>query len=288
MPSSKVWLITGSNTGLGLELALKALKEGDKVIAAMRTPSKCPPFLKDNANVSILPFDLSWTQDTITSAMKTAVDAFGHIDILVNNAGYAYLGAIEESTDEETKTQFEINVFGVLRTIRAALPYLRAQRSGTIVNLSSVGGFHSFPANGLYCATKFALEGITEALAAEVSPFGIRALIVEPGYFRTAFLANPTAGMNVTTPIKDYDGTTAHEAAANIEKYNGKQLGNPVLGAQRIWEVVRGEGMAKGKKELLRLPLGSDCGTMMRGYAEDLRETADEYEEIWRSTDFVE
>jgi NAD(P)-dependent dehydrogenase (short-subunit alcohol dehydrogenase family) len=287
MAASKVWFISGANTGFGLELTLKALLEGDKVIAAVRNPAKVPDSLK-TPSVSVLAFDLSWDQDKINSAINTAYKAFGRIDVVVNNAAYAYMGAIEESTDEEAKTQFDINVFGVLRVIRAALPYLREQKSGTIVNLSSIGGIHSYPSNGLYCSTKFAIEGITQALAAEVAPFGIRAMIVEPGYFRTSFLAAVTGGENIAKPIAAYDGTIAHEAAANFEKFNGRQLGNPKLGAERIWEVVSGEGLAKGKKQLLRLPLGSDTGAQLRDSARELIETANEYEEIWKSTDFLE
>ena len=138
----------------------------------------------------------------------------------------------------------------------------------------------------MYCSTKFAIEGITEALATEIAPFGLRALIIQPGYFRTNFLSGVSAGQNLAAPLAAYDGTVAREAAANFEKFNGKQLGNPKVGAQRIWEVIRGEGLAKGKKQLLRLPLGSDTGSMMLGLAEDLKQTATEYEEIWKSTDY--
>lgn len=173
-----------------------------------------------------------------------------------------------------------------MRLIRSVLPYLRAQKSGTIVNISSLGGIRSGPSSGAYCSSKFALEGLTEALAGEIAPFGLRALIVEPGYFRTNFLVGIAAGQNIAKPMPEYDGTVAHEAAAAVEKYNRKQPGDPVLGAARIWEVVRGEGMARGKKEMLRLPLGSDTGAVMRGLAEEFMETLREYEDIWKSTDF--
>jgi NAD(P)-dependent dehydrogenase (short-subunit alcohol dehydrogenase family) len=146
--------------------------------------------------------------------------------------------------DEDVKKQFDINVFGPLRVIRAVLPYLRPK--------------------------------VTEALAQEIAPFGLRALIVEPGYFRTNFLASASTGLNLAKPIREYDGTVAHEAAANFEKYNLKQPGNPVLGAAKIWEVVSGEGMAKRKKQMLKLLLGSDAGAVMKGLAEDA-ETAREY-----------
>jgi NAD(P)-dependent dehydrogenase (short-subunit alcohol dehydrogenase family) len=138
----------------------------------------------------------------------------------------------------------------------------------------------------MYCSTKFAIEGTTKALAAEIPPFGLHAFFVEPGYFRTNFLASASAGQNVAKPIAAYDGTVAHKAAANSEKYNVRQPSNPKFGAARIWEVVSGEGMAKGKKQLLRLQLGVDAGSVMKGLAEELADTAKKYEEIWKSTDY--
>lgn len=156
------------------------------------------------------------------------------------------------------------------------------------MNLSSVGALCGYPSNGVYCATKFALEGITQALAAEIAPFGLHAFIVEPGYFRTAFLSGPAAGGNLAPAMAVYDGTVAHEARENFGKFNGRQLGNPVEGAARMWEYVAGEGLFKGKEKRLRLPLGSDTGRAMKALSEDLAETARDYEEVWNSTDFKE
>jgi NAD(P)-dependent dehydrogenase (short-subunit alcohol dehydrogenase family) len=163
---------------------------------------------------------------------------------------------------------------------------MRAQKSGTIMNLSSIGGLHGYPSNGVYCATKFALEGLTEALNAEIEPFGLHAVIVEPGYFRTSFLSGPSAGANLAPALPVYEGTVAHEARAAFTQYNGRQPGNPVEGAARIWEYVAGEGLFKGKERRLRLPLGSDTGAQMKKFSEELAETARDYESIWRSTDF--
>jgi NAD(P)-dependent dehydrogenase (short-subunit alcohol dehydrogenase family) len=151
-----------------------------------------------------------------------------------------------------------------------------------------MGGIRSSVSGGTYCSTKFAIEGITEALGQEIAPFGIRTIIVEPGYFRTNVLANPAAGINIAKPMKEYDGTIAHEVATMYADYNLKQPGNPVLGAARILEFVSGEGMAKSKKQLLRLPLGSDAGAEMKGLAEEYAETAREYEDIWKSTNLKE
>jgi NAD(P)-dependent dehydrogenase (short-subunit alcohol dehydrogenase family) len=191
------------------------------------------------------------------------------------------------------KKQFDINVFGILRTIRAFLPHMRAQQAtgGTILNISSIGALRGYPSNGVYCATKFALEGITQALAAEIAPFGLHAAIVEPGYFRTSFLAGVAAtggAANLAPALEVYEGTVAHEARANFAAFDGKQLGNPVEGAARIWEYVAGEGLLKGKERRLRLPLGSDTGGAMRALSEQLAETASDYEEVWSSTDFKE
>ncbi|KAG7287246.1 hypothetical protein NEMBOFW57_006753 [Staphylotrichum longicolle] len=286
----RVWHISGANTGFGLELSLKALKEGDQVLAAVRSPAKVPDSLKV-AGVKVLQYDLSFAQEEMNSYAERAFAAFGRVDVLVNNAGYAYMGAIEETEDAQVLKQFDINVFGILRTIRAFLPGLRAQRAGTVLNISSIGGLHGYPSNGVYCATKFALEGITQALAAEIAPFGLHAAVVEPGYFRTSFLAGAAAAgaasaANLAPALAAYEGTVAHEARASFAAFDGKQLGNPVEGAARIWEYVAGEGLLKGKRRLLRLPLGSDTGKQMRALSEELAETAREYEEVWRSTDF--
>ncbi|KIX09222.1 uncharacterized protein Z518_00301 [Rhinocladiella mackenziei CBS 650.93] len=283
----RVWLISGANTGIGLEIALKALKEGDQVIAAVRSPEKIPDSIK-GPSMSPVQFDLSWSQEAIHEFMTKAVSVFGRIDVLVNNAGYAYMGAIEEVSDEAVKRQYDINVFGILRTIRATLPHFRQQKSGLIMNFSSIGGFHGFAGNGIYCSTKFAIEGITEAIAQEVAPFGIEAVIVEPGYFRTNFLSAASAGQNLAPAIKAYENTPAGEARRAFAKYNLKQPGNPVLLADRTWEYAAKKGMFANRKQLLRLPLGSDTGAQMRAFIADLEETVREYKEVYESTDFKE
>ncbi|KAL4794330.1 hypothetical protein BDV19DRAFT_365147 [Aspergillus venezuelensis] len=282
---SRVWHITGANTGLGLELALKALSEGDRVIAAVRTPSKAPDALQ-GPNVRILQFDLSWDQDAMNDYAIKAIATFGKADVLVNNAGYSYMGAIEESEDDAVKAQFDVNVFAPLRLTRSFLPSLRSQGSGTILNISSIGGLRSYPSNGVYCASKFALEGITEALATEISPFGLNAYIVQPGYFRTNFLSSVTSGANIAPAMDEYDGTVAHEARRAFSEISGNQRGDPKEGAARIWEFVADEGLLKGKEKLLRLPLGSDTGGVVRELVGELERTTDGYEDVWRSTDF--
>ncbi|KAK3898789.1 putative oxidoreductase [Staphylotrichum tortipilum] len=293
----RVWHITGANTGLGLELVLKVLNEGDQVVAAVRSPSKVPDSLKVDG-VKVLQYDLTLSQEEMQAYAEKAFAAFGRVDVLVNNAGYAYMGTIEETEDAQVRTQFDINVFGILRTIRAFLPHFRAQApspstpgSGTILNLSSIGGYRSYPSNGIYCATKFALEAITEALAAEIAPFGLTAVAVEPGYFRTSFLSGVSGGAgsgNLAPPMAVYEGTVAHSARKHMLEVDGKQPGNPVEAAARIWEFVVGEGLCKGKERRGRLPLGSDAGMEMRRVGDELVETARVYERVWRSTDYRE
>lgn len=177
----------------------------------------------------------------------------------------------------------------MLRVIRAFLPALRKQGSGTIMNLSSIAGISSFPTNGIYCASKFAVEAITQALAGEVEPFGLQCVAVEPGYFRTEFLANanPSQSANLAPAIDAYDGTPAHDARKALDDYNGQQPGNPEKGVARMWEYVAGEGMfAGGRKKLGRLPLGSDCGKSLKDVSKALAEAAESYEDVWKSTDF--
>ncbi|KAL3456398.1 hypothetical protein BJX64DRAFT_296699 [Aspergillus heterothallicus] len=262
---ARVWHISGANTGFGLELALKALAEGDRVVAAVRTPSKVPDSLK-RPEVKVLQFDLTWSQAEMNEYCENAFAAFGKLDVLVNNAAYSYMGAIEESEDSAVKAQFDTNVFALLRLIRAVLPGLRKQGNGTI----------------------FAVEAITQALATEIAPFGLNAVIVEPGYFRTSFLTSVASGANIAPALDVYEGTPAHEARAAFTKYNGAQPGNPKEGAARIWEYVADAGLLRGKDKLLRLPLGTDTGAVMKQHAAELNETAAHYEDIWSSTDFKE
>lgn len=180
----------------------------------------------------------------------------------------------------------DANFFGPFKVIQAVLPSMRARRSGTIVNVTSIGGLRAIPTAGLYGSSKHALEGLSESLVAEVADFGIRVLIVEPGAFRTNFLGQ---GAVTYVPLSDaYKGTTADKLMQCLENSNGKQLGDPNKGAERIFEVVMGEGMAEGKKQHLRLPLGSDCIRNARAKFDMLREAFDDYEEIAVSTDYKE
>jgi len=190
MENNKVWFVTGASKGLRLALVKKLLNEGYKVAATSRNLSDLTKAV-DSQNEQFLPLAVNLTsEDSVQEAVELTVKTFGKIDVIVNNAGYGLLGGIEELTDREARDNFEVNVFGSLNVIRKALPYLRAQKSGHILNVSSIGGFTgAFAGGGIYCATKFAVNGFSETLSAEVAPFGIKVTIVQPGYFRTNFLS---------------------------------------------------------------------------------------------------
>ncbi len=232
---NRVWFITGTSMGFGLELVRAALKRGDCVVATSRSPEKVAANFKDGSDrLLAVAMDLKNT-DQITAAVKSAIAKFGHIDVLVNNAGYGIVGAVEEATDEEISAVHETNVLGLLRVTRAILPHFRERRSGRVVNFSSIGGLVGLPGFGIYNATKFAVEGLSEALAAEVAPLGIQVTIVEPGPFRTDFLASSLTGIKLQ--LADYD-QTAGATRANAVTRNGKQPGDPVRAAEAIITAV--------------------------------------------------
>ncbi|WET51572.1 SDR family oxidoreductase [Chryseobacterium indologenes] len=185
METTKVWFVTGASKGLGFELVKKLLSEGFRVAATSRTVESLISVFGE-ASENFLPLSVNIKDNNdIQSVISTTVKHFGQIDVIVNNAGYGQIGTLEELTDEEARENYAVNVFGTLNVIRNALPYLREQRSGNIFNISSIGGYSAnFPGWGIYCSTKFAVAGFTEALAEEVKDFGIHATVVYPGYFR--------------------------------------------------------------------------------------------------------
>ncbi|MFD0692267.1 SDR family NAD(P)-dependent oxidoreductase [Actinomadura fibrosa] len=231
-----VWFITGASRGLGAEIARTALRNGDRVVVAVRDPGRVPGDLAESDDVLTVALDVTRGQD-VPVAVQAAVDRFGRIDVLVNNAGRGLLGAVEEITDAEARSLFDLNVFGLIDVTRAVLPVMRRQGSGTIVNIGSRSGFEGEPGVGLYSASKFAVAGLTEALAAELAPFGIRAMVVEPGVLRTDFL-DASSLSTARSRIAAYDGTPAHVTLDWAGKANHTQLGDPVKGAALIHEVV--------------------------------------------------
>ncbi len=246
-PGPLVWFITGTSQGFGRELVRLALERGDSVAATSRDPAKVAAAFPD-AGERLLPTALDLHDPTsITAAVDGAVARFGRIDVLVNNAGHGVIGALEEVSDKEVAGVFEVNIYGLLRVTRAVLPHLRRQRSGRVVNLSSIGGLVGLPGYSTYCATKFAVEGLSEALAAEVGPLGIRVTVVEPGPFRTDFLGSSLVLAEQT--IDDYAETSGKTRAAAGPRH-GNQPGDPVRGAQAIIEAVTSADPP------LHLPLG--------------------------------
>ncbi|MFF4585656.1 SDR family NAD(P)-dependent oxidoreductase [Streptomyces sp. NPDC001388] len=230
------WFVTGASRGLGAEIARAALREGDNVVVAVRNPDRLPGDLRASKTCFPLALDVTDT-DSIPAAVQAAVERFGGIDVLVNNAGRGLLGALEEITDTEARSLFDLNVFGLINVTRAVLPVMRAQGSGKLVHIGSRSGFEGEPGVSLYCASKFAVAGISEALGAEMAPFGIQSMVVEPGVFRTDFL-DPTSLSVAAHRIPDYDDTPAHMTLDWIDQANHAQLGDPVKGAALIVEVT--------------------------------------------------
>ncbi|PZG22632.1 SDR family NAD(P)-dependent oxidoreductase [Nonomuraea aridisoli] len=230
------WFITGASRGLGLQIARAALAGGDAVVAAVRDPDALPADLRQSGRVLGVALDVTRGED-IDRAVEAAVRRFGTIDVLVNNAGRGLLGALEEITDAEARALFDLNVFGLINLTRAVLPVMRAARSGKIVNIGSRSGFEGEPGVSMYAATKSAVAGISEALSAELAPFGIQCMVVEPGVFRTDFL--DTSSLSTASRLIDaYDGTPAHDTLDWAGEANHAQLGDPVKGAALIYEVT--------------------------------------------------
>jgi len=275
--NEKVFFITGASRGLGATIAQAALAAGHRVVATGRNAEATARALGGDSD-RLLALRLDVTQeDEAKAAVRAAVDRFGRIDVLVNNAGYALMGSIEETSDEEVRAQYATNVFGLLNVTRAALPVMRAQASGHVINLSSVGGYWSGASAALYCSTKFAVEGISEGLADEVAPMGIRVTIVQPGYFRTEFLAGNSVAW-AANEIPAYNNGSREF----FEERNGKQEGDPQKLAQAVLGVVASENPP------LRLPLGRDAVQVLESKLETLKQGLDEVRAISVSTGFAD
>ncbi|HMF76041.1 MAG TPA: SDR family NAD(P)-dependent oxidoreductase [Bryobacteraceae bacterium] len=230
-----VWFITGTSQGFGYELVRAALQRGDKVAATSRTPAKVAAAFPDaGGRLLAIQMDLR-SEAQIASSIQSAIERFGHIDVLVNNAGHGLLGAIEEASDAEVLNIYETNVFGLLRVTRAVAPHLRERRSGHIVNISSIGGLVAGPGWGIYASTKFAVEGISEALSKELKPLGISVTAVEPGPFRTDFLGDALAVTQRSLPA--YAATVGRTREWS-KTAHGAQAGDPARGAKAIVEAL--------------------------------------------------
>lgn len=250
----KVWFITGTSSGFGREIALEALARGDRVVATARDPRSLDDLVR-RAPERVLAVRLDVTRpEQVQSAVHEACERFGAVDVLVNNAGYSVVGAVEETSDAELRSALETMFFGSAALTRAVLPQMRERGAGTIVQISSVGGFITAPGFGAYCAAKHALEAFSEALAAEVGTFGIRVLIVEPGAFRTELFGPAFRSLPELPAYTASVGPTRRYAAESA----GKQPGSPAKAAQAIVDAV-----AAGSPSL-RLPLGADAVASIR------------------------
>lgn len=244
-----VWFITGASRGFGAQVAKLALAKGDAVVATARDPKSVTAALGDHPHLLAVALDVTDEAQAHVAA-KQAIQRFGKIDVLLNNAGFGLLGAVEEATAAEVEALYRTNVFGVLNVIRAVLPHMRRARSGHILNISSIGGYRSAAGFGVYSSTKFAVEGLTEALADELAPLGIKATIVEPGYFRTDFLdarSLSTSG----THIADY-AETAGAVREHAAKLSHRQPGDPARLAAAL------VALGGNPDAPLRMPYGSD------------------------------
>ncbi|WPU99124.1 oxidoreductase [Mucilaginibacter sp. cycad4] len=273
---SKVWFITGASRGFGFEIAKAALAIGDKVVATVRSqPEKLANEL-NSENLYVIVLDVT-KEEQAKQAANQAVTHFGKVDILVNNAGFGLLGAVEEATDSEARTSFETNVFGLLNVTRAFLPLFREQRSGHVINMSSVVGLTSTGGWGLYSGTKFAVEGINEALAHELKPLGVFSTAVEPGFFRTNFLDGSSL-QSARTVIEDY-ADTAGQMRGVASFLNYRQPGDPAKLAQAILK------LAASPNPPVHLPLGRDSLNYVNQKLDNLQKEITEWNDVILSTD---
>ncbi|PZG17734.1 SDR family oxidoreductase [Nonomuraea aridisoli] len=274
-----VWFVTGTSRGLGLELVKQLLERGEHVAATTRSSERLLAALGDGVDTTgLLPLTVDLRDEaSVERAVRETTKRFGGLDVVVNNAGYGYLAAVEETSDRDVRDMLDVQVVGVWNVLRAALPVLREQHGGHIVNVSSILGLTAVPGWGLYCAGKFALEGLSEALAAEVADFGIKVTIVEPGYFRTEFLTEDSIALPAeTTPHYP----AIRQMVVDHLKLQGHQLGDPEKGAAAIIDQVRA-----GKGPLRQL-LGSDAHAYATAKVEALRANLDATALTAPSTDF--
>ena len=265
----KVWLITGCSTGFGRELAIHVLSQGNSVAVTARNVDDVKDIIKGYGDKAIaLKLDVTKPGD-IRDAVRETKFAFGRIDVLVNNAGIGYFGAVEESEDDAVRNMFEINFFGLTKMIQETLPIMREQKSGHIVNIASIGGLVGFPAVGFYNATKFAVDGLSESLAKEIAPLGIKVTIVAPSGFRTDWAGRSAANSPIV--IDDY-ATTAGKNKSDIRGYSGNQPGDPARAAQAIVKAV------ESKSPPLRLLLGAAALKGARAKLDMLKKDFDEWE----------
>jgi NAD(P)-dependent dehydrogenase (short-subunit alcohol dehydrogenase family) len=271
------WLITGCSTGIGREIARAALEAGHSVAATARKRDAVADFVDEFGDRALaLPLDVT-DRDQITAAVAATDAAFGGIDVLVNNAGYGYMSAVEEGDDVEVRRLFDTNYFGVVDTLKAVLPAMRARRSGHVVNISSMTGLVANPPNAYYSSTKFALEALTEALAKEVGPLGIKVTAIEPGAFRTDWAARSM--QESSTPIGDYDENVGARKTM-IKEFANYLPGDPRKVAEAVLMVTTLD------EPPLRLLLGRDVLKAVRDKLAELSASIDQWEAVTKDVNF--
>lgn len=275
--SNHVWFITGASRGIGAKMVVAALEHGDKVVATARHEQDLINQFGTSDRLLTLPLDVTDEQGAINAA-RAAVERFGQIDILLNNAGIGLIGAIEEASNDEIRRIYETNVFGQLYVTRAILPVMRQQRSGHVINVSSIGGFRAAAGYGIYCSTKFAIEGISEALYQELAPLGIQVTVVEPGYFRTDFL-DATSIRESEKSLADY-AETAGKRREQARMVNHQQPGDPEKLARALITI------ANAKQAPLRIQFGPDAVQAMEGKNALVKHELEAWRDLSLSTDF--
>lgn len=273
---NKVWLVTGASSGFGRAIAEAALADGDVVVGAVRRPEVLDDLVAAHPDqMEALRLDVADTA-AAEAAVGDVVARHGRIDVLVNNAGRTHVGAFEQTTEEELRALFDVHVFGPAALVRAALPHLRARRSGAIVQMSSMGGRMSFAGFSAYSVTKFALEGMSEGLADEVREFGIKVLIVEPGAFRTGLFGSGRAGLSADSGVY----SKVSETRDFVTGGDGSQPGDPAKAAALILAALEDENTP------LRLPLGDDGVGAVLGHLDQVRQDIVPWEKRARATAF--
>jgi|SRR5690606_19335821 len=273
--NGKVWFITGTSKGMGLELTKLLLSNGNKVAATSRDAQNIKNEIGKNPNLLALTVDIT-SDASVKKAIKETVDTFGRIDIVVNNAGYWIVGSMEETTNQEFRASLDVNLLGTVNVIRATLPYLRKQKSGHIINISSVAGYAGFASSGSYTASKFAVIGLSESLAEEVDAFNIKITVVAPGVFRTNFL-NQGSLQTANNLIEEY-GTK--QKLETWEQYNGNQPGDPSKLVQILIDIIELE------KPPLHLLLGTDAYQLVTEKRKSEHEEFEEWKHLTLSTNF--
>lgn len=271
---SKVWLITGANSGFGRAFTEAAVAAGDVVVAAARRAGALDELVAAHPDqVEAVTLDVT-DHTAVDRVVRGVAERHGRIDVLVNNAGRTHVGSVEETDDAELRALFDVHVFGPAALTRAVLPYMRERRSGAIVQLSSVGGQMSMAGFGAYSATKFALEGMSEALAAEVGPLGVHVLIVEPGAFRTSLFGNGSLSVDTITDYADTVGATR----AFVEGGDGGQAGDPAKAAAAVLAALNADEKPR------RLALGDDSIDTIYAHLEQVRGDLAAWEKVGRDT----